>query len=275
MTQRLEKPQHAIGAGRGAHQNRTHQAVAQFAGQIVEDLVARRLNIIEQLLHQLVVVVGKRFQHREPRGLFQIGGIAFERDDFGGSMLFVDKGALQREIDKSGDDVAGEGRDLPQDQFRARRRLQQLENVVDAGIGLVDLVDEQDAWNFPVFELAHDELKLRDFLFVEFAHHNGNVDRRKDRAHVVNELDRAGAVEKCIGVAHETGGRRRQLDAHVMMARLLAGVADGRSGFDGALARDRRGAGQDRFEESCLAALERADQRDAAWTGRSRAVAAV
>ena len=57
------------------------------------------------------------------------------------------------------------------------------------------------------------------------------------------------------------------------MARFLAGVADRVAGFDGALARDRAGAGEDRFEQRGLAALERTDQRDAAGTGRARAIA--
>ena len=275
MAQRLQEPQHAVGPRRRSHQHRTDHAFAQFAGEIVEHLVARRLNVFEQLLHQFVVVVGERFQHREARGLFQIGGIAFERNDFRGGMLFVDKGAFQREIDKARDDVAGEGRDLPQDQLGARGRLQQFQHVVDAGIGLVDLVDEQDARNFPVFELAQDELKLRDFLLVHFAHHHGGVDRRQHRAHVVNEFDRARAIEERIGVAHEIRGGDGELDAHVVMARFLAGVADRIAGFDRALARDRSGAGEDRFEQCGLAALERTDQRDAARTGRSRAIAAV
>ena len=74
---------------------------------------------------------------------------------------------------------------------------------MDAGVGLVDLVDEQDAGNFPLFQLAQDELKLRDLLLVQFAHDHRRVDRRQHRAHVVDEFDRAGTVEQGIGVAHE------------------------------------------------------------------------
>src|SRR5262245_51318853 len=59
------------------------------------------------------------------------------------------------------------------------------------------------------------------------------------------------------------------------MARFLAGVADRVAGIDGALALDRAGARQDRLEQRGLAALEGADQRDAARTARSCAIAAV
>ena len=82
MAQRLEEPQHAVRPRSGAHQYRANQAFAQFAPQIVEHLVARRLDVFEQLLHQLVVMIGERLQHRKARGLFQIGGVAFERNDF-------------------------------------------------------------------------------------------------------------------------------------------------------------------------------------------------
>ena len=82
VAQRLEEPQHAVRPRSGAHQYRANQAVAQFAPQIVEHLVARRLDVFEQLLHQLVVMIGERLQHRKARGLFQIGGVAFERNDF-------------------------------------------------------------------------------------------------------------------------------------------------------------------------------------------------
>ena len=101
VAQRLHQPQHAVGARRRAHQHRADQPFAQFAGEIVEHLVARRLDVFEQLLHQLVVVIGQGLQHGEARGLFQIGGVAFERHDFGRRVLLVDKGAFEGEIDEA------------------------------------------------------------------------------------------------------------------------------------------------------------------------------
>ena len=79
MPQRLEQPQHAIAAGGDADQHRTDQAVAQFLGEIVEHLVARRLDVLKQLLHQLVVVIGERLQHREARFFLAIEIVALER----------------------------------------------------------------------------------------------------------------------------------------------------------------------------------------------------
>ena len=275
VAQRLKQPQNPVGARRGPHQHRTHQSFAQFPGEIVKNLVARRLDVFEQLLHQLVVVVGERLQHGEARGLFAIGQLAFQRHDLRCGVFLVDKGAFEREIDKAGDQIAGESRDLPQDELGARGALQQLEHVVHAGIGLVDLVEEQDAGDFLVFQLAQDELKLRDFLLVHFADDHRGIDRRQHRAHVMDEFDRARAIEEGIGVAHEIGGGDGKLDAHAVMTRFLAGVADRVAGLDRALARNHAGAGEDRFKQRGLAALEGTDQRDAAGTRRAPAVVSV
>ena len=187
-------------------------------------------------------------------------------------MLLVDECAFEREIDKAGDDLAGEGRDLPQQQLAARRGLQHPQHLVDGRVRLVDLVDEQEARNLLLFELAQDELELRNLLLVELADHDRGVDGRQRRAHVVDELDGAGTVDEAVVIAHEIGGGDGDLDAHPVMARLLAGVADGVACLDRALARNGAGAGEDRFEQRGLAALERAHQRDAPWTRSSCAV---
>ena len=62
------------------------------------------------------------------------------------------------------------------------------------------------------------------------------VDRRQHRAHVVDEFDRAGAIEEGVAVAHEIGGGDVDLDAHLVMRALPAGVADRGACFDRALA---------------------------------------
>ncbi len=250
----------------------TDQAFAQFLGQIVEDLVARRRNVLEQLLHQLVVVVGQRLQHGEARGLLAVEGIAFERHHLRRRVLLVDEGALEREIDETGDDLAREGRYLPQQQLAARRRLQDPQHLVDGGIRLVDLVEKQETRDLLLFELAQDQLQLGNLLLVELAHHDRGVDRGQRRAHVVDEFDGARTIDEGIGVAHEIGGGDGDFDAHPVIARFLAGVADRVARVDRALALNRAGAGENRLEQRGLAALERAHQCNAPWTRSSCAV---
>ena len=163
-------------------------------------------------------------------------------------------------------------RNLPQHQRHARSRLQQRERFAQSLVRLVDLVEEQKARNVEFFQLAQDELKLRYLFVVGLAHHDRRVDRRQDCAHIVDEFDGAGTVDECVVIAHEGGGGDRHLDAHFMLARFLAGVADRRARFNRALTLDRAGAGEYRLQQCGLAALKRAHQRDAAWTLRTGSV---
>src|SRR4029079_7426564 len=121
---------------------------------------------LQQLLHQLVVVVGQGLQHGEARGLLEVERITFERNDLRGRVLLVDERTFEREVDEPCDDVARKRRNLPQQQLAARGRLQHPEHVVNGGIRFVDLVQKQEARNFLFFELTQNKLKLRHLLLV-------------------------------------------------------------------------------------------------------------
>ena len=274
VAQRLQQPQHAVGARRRPHQHRADQPVAQFLGEIVEHLVARRRDVVEQLLHQLVVVVGERLQHGEARVLLAVRDVALERHDLGWRVLLVDMGALEREIDEAGDDVvrsrSGSG---AAPAARATPAAAASATRARAVSALSILLRNRKRGNFQVFELAQDQLELRNLLLVGLADHDRGVDRRqRPRACRGTNSTEPGTIDEGVAVAHERRGGDRQLDAHLVLARFLAGVADGGAGLDRALPLDRAGAGQDRFEQRGLAALERAHQRDAPGTRRTRAI---
>ena len=84
VAQRLEEPRHAVAGGRRSHQQRHDVTLAQFAREIVEHAVARRLDVADQLLHQRVVVVGEALEHGIARLLFVAGDAARHRDHDGG-----------------------------------------------------------------------------------------------------------------------------------------------------------------------------------------------
>ena len=202
--------------------------------------------------------------------------LAVERHDLGRRVLLVDMDALEREIDEAGDDVVrarSESGAAPAACARpAAAAAAPRARLVSA---LSILLRNRKRGMFEVFELAQDQLQLRDLLLVGLADHDRGIDRRQRRAHVVDEFDRAGAIDEGVAVAHEVGGGDGELDAHLVMARLLGGVADRGAGLDRALALDRAGARQDRFEQRGLAALERAHQRDAPGTLGSCAAIAI
>ena len=247
VAQRLHQAQHAVLAQGGAEQHRTDHPFAQFAGEVVEHRVARRRNVLEQLLHQRVVVIGELFQHREAGFLLAVEIAALQRHDFGGLVFAVDEGAFQREVDETGDQIAVPDRNLPQYQRNPRRRLQGRERLADALVGAIDLVEKQKARNAEILEFAQDELELRQLLLVGLADHDRGIDRRQRGAHVVRELDRTGTIDKSVAVAHETRGGGGEADAHLVAAGFRRGIADGSPGVDAAGARDCTGARQNRF----------------------------
>ena len=151
---------------------------------------------------------------------------AFQRHDFGGLVLAIDKSAFQRQIDETCDQVAVPDWDLPQHQRYARGRLQRRQRISDTLVGPVDLVEKQEARNAKVFQFAQDDLKLRQLLFIGFADHHRGIDRRNCRAHVVRKFHRARTIDEGVAVPHEGGGRSSQADAHLVTTRLGAGVTD-------------------------------------------------
>ena len=232
VAQRLHQAQHAVFARGTAEQHRTNLSFAQLAGEIIEHRIARRRNVLKQLLEQPIVVIGELFQHGEPSFLLAIEIARFEIDHFRGHVLAIDECALQREIDEAGDQIALPDRYLPQHQRRARRRLQDCERFANTLVGLVDLVQEKKARNPEIFQFAHDDLQLRQLALVSFADDHSGIDRRQCRAHIVREFDGAGTIDKGVAVTHEGGCRRSHADAHAMAARLRRRISDGVACFD-------------------------------------------
>ncbi|MGY3347542.1 hypothetical protein ACVWYK_006311 [Bradyrhizobium sp. USDA 4470] len=266
VAQRLHQAQHAVFARGGTEQHGTDQPFAQFAGKIVEHRITRRLDVLEQLLHQRIVVIGELLQHREARFLLPIEIASVERDHFGGPVLAINERTFQCEIDKAFDQLVFPDRDLAQHQRHARSGLEHRERLTDALVGAVDLVQEQETRNLQLLQLAQDDLQLRQLLLVGLADHDGGVDRGQSGAHVVGELNGPGTIQESVAVAHEVRARGSEPDGHLVLTRLGRGVADGRSGIDTAGAGDCARTRQDRFEKCGFTCLERAHQRNAPWT---------
>src|SRR4029077_3750766 len=141
-------------------------------------------------------------------------------------------------MDDACDQLAVPDRNLSQHQRNPRRRLQGRKRLADALVGAVDLVEKQKARNAELFELAQDDLKLRQLALVSLADHDRGVDGRERCAHVMRELDRTGTIDEGVTVTHEIRGDGGEADAHLVVTRLRGGVAYGSSRLNGAGARD-------------------------------------
>ena len=163
MPQRLEQPRDAVPALCRADEHRHHVLLLQFARKIVEDAVARRVDLGDQILHQRVVVIRQPFEHGEARfalaQAFAVGNV----DDLARRMFAIDEGAFEREIDEADRDAVFPDRYLAQQKRRSRCVLQQGQRLANAPDRGVDLVDEEKARNLGFFEFAQDDFERREF----------------------------------------------------------------------------------------------------------------
>ena len=260
---RLEQPPDPVAAFGRADQDRTDLPRPHLDDEVLEHILAGRLDVLEKLLHQPVVVVGERFEHREAR--IDLSGTVFvgHVDGLARRVLAIDEGPLEGEVDEAGHHVALPDRDMAQHQRHAARRLQHFEGLPHARIGLVDLVEEEEARDALVLERLQDDLEGRDLFLVGLGDHHREIDGCEYGFGLEGEFDRAGAIEECDLVAHEIGLGDVRLDAHLMRPGLGRGVADRILLGNGPLPGDRSAPGEDRLEKCRLAACERPHQRNA------------
>ena len=272
MAQGLEQAQNAVFVLRRAEQNRRDVAFHQFGAQILENLVRRRLHVRQEGFHEIVVIVGQLLHHLEAGFLLALLDLFGDVHDFRLGPLAVDVGALQGQIDGAyGDAVLPDGH-LAQHQRMRRGGLEIFQNLAHMALGLVDLVDEDDARQADLVQLLENDLQGGGLLRIGLHDDDGGVAAHQGGAGVLGELHRAGAVDEGVGVAQKIRGGGVELDAHAVGAGRLGGVADGRSVLDAALARNRAGAVKNGFQKGRLAALIGAHERDAPRAGRSAAV---
>jgi hypothetical protein len=123
VADRLQQPQHTVAFLGGSNQHRCHLAVAQVGGEIVEYSVARWLDLFEQLFHQLVIVIGERFQHGKTRLDFARLLVAGNFGDFAFGIFAIDVGAFQSQVDRADDDAVLAQGNLAQQQWDRACRL--------------------------------------------------------------------------------------------------------------------------------------------------------
>ena len=122
----------------------------------------------------MLVVIGELFQHRESRFLLAVFVGDFHH--LRRRVLAIDVGALQREIDESGNDFVFPDRNLAQQQRRIARFLQHGENIAQRPGRLVDLVDIEKMRNAQIGEPLQIGLQHLHFGGLGFDHDDGRID---------------------------------------------------------------------------------------------------
>jgi hypothetical protein len=269
VTDRLEEPGDAVAAFGGTDEHRANQPLAHVAREVVKHLIARRLDVGQQLFHQAVVIVGELFEHFVARLDLAMALAIGDGHDLALGVLAVNVRPLQRQIDGANRDARFPNGDLPQDERHGRRRLEQLQGLADAGVGLVDLVEKQHAGDLAGLERAHGDLQRGDFAHVGFAHDDGQITADQRGVGIMGIFDGAGAINEGVAIAEVGGVGDIGFHAHGVGASLGGAIADRIASRHGAGGTDGPGSLQDRFQKRRFARRERSHQSDTTGPGVS------
>ncbi len=229
---------------------------------MAHDVVGRRLLLLEQHLHQVVVEVGELLEHLEARVRLTVGELGGDVDQLALLAVAVDVGALEREIDEALGVVAVPDRDLAHHQRPRADLLQRAQKVARAHARLVDLVDEDHVRRADLVERLQGGLGGDDAGGVGLDDGDDDIDRGKHVDGLGGELDGAGKIEKRVAVAEILEAGDVELGGEAALAGFRAGVAVSVAGVDPALLRSGAAGEQDRLHEAGLAAARASRERD-------------
>ena len=105
-------------------------------------VLGRRLLLLEQHLHQVVVEVGERLEHLAARRLLALAILLRQRDLVRRRAVVVAVGLLGHEVDVADQVVAAADRVLVRDDRPVGELAQALQEIAVADLGAVHLVDE-------------------------------------------------------------------------------------------------------------------------------------
>ena len=236
-----------------AHEDRDHLVGPQRLAQVGQDLLLRRLLVLEQLFHQLVVEIGQRLEHLATRTLLALPVLLRQRNTVGSGRLAVGVRLLGDQIDVADQSLALADRELVRQHWPRADLAQRLQQVAVGHLGPVHLVDEDDMRKVEAVEILQEGRDRDHPLDHRLDHDDGKVDAEQGLSPLVDELDRPRTVEdgEVVTLVLEAGDA--DLGAHLAVARFGAGIANGVAVGDPALAGDGAGYRQQAFQKGRLA----------------------
>ena len=229
---------------------------------MAQDVVGRRLLLLEQHLHQVVVEVGERLEHLGARRLLALAIFLGQVDPVRRRAVVVAVGLLGHQVDVADQLVAAPDRILVRDHRPVGQIAQALQQIAIAHLRAVHLVDEDEMRDLVLIEELEERRDRDHALDHRLDHDHRGIDAEQGGARLLGELDRSRTVEDGEPGAVVLGGRGIDLDAHLALARLGRGVADGVALARLALAVDAAGHEQQALEKRGLAGPVGTDQCD-------------
>src|SRR5271165_7374913 len=92
MPQRLQQAADSVAMLGRAKENRANLPALEFENEVREHLVAARHDIAQELLHEVVVIIGELFEHREALIRLELREAGRNGDHFARRMLAIDIG---------------------------------------------------------------------------------------------------------------------------------------------------------------------------------------
>ena len=144
LEQRLEQPADPHVAFGDPHEHRHDLIGAERLLQMTQDVVGRRLLLLEQHLHQVVVEVGERLEHLGARRLLALAIFLGQVDPVRRRAVVVAVGLLGHQVDVADQLVAAPDRILVRDHRPVGQIAQALQEIAIANLRAVHLVDEHE-----------------------------------------------------------------------------------------------------------------------------------
>ncbi len=180
-------------------------------------------------------------------------------------MLAIDISALERQIDKAGDDAVVPNGNLAQHEGLFRNVLQCRQHFAQGARRLVDLVDEQQVRDAEVGQPLQIGLQHKRLVGLWLADHDGYIDARQHVRCFLQKFDGARAIEDGETFVHVMRGGCVHFHAHLAGASFRGRITHRVLGRHRTFARNRAGDGKNAFQERRLAAPVRSHQGHCTW----------
>src|SRR5580658_1335160 len=214
INHRVEHWLHTLVAERGADDHRRQRHLEGGRSNCGANRGRLGMLALEIELHDLLVVIGERFDHLVAISgslLFQLGRNLGDAILGAETILVPNQRLLIDQIDQPGELFLGANRQMQQQRRGLELVAHFLHDAFELGADAIHLVDERDAWHAILVRLAPDGFRLR-LDAADRAEHGDRAVEHAERALDFNrEIDVSGRVDDIDAVvAPEAGSRRRR-----------------------------------------------------------------
>jgi hypothetical protein len=240
--------------------------VRAIFAEVGANFVRRRFDAIEEFFHEMIVEVGERLEQGRARAVDARLQVRRNRDGLLGALTRVETCRVLREVDVAVEVFAAADREMRGDDVPAVRVAERRQRRRKIRAGPVELVDKKEVRKFPHLEVFDQCRRLRDAARLTVHDDDGRICGEQRELRLLEEVDEARGVDDIDVDLTKTGVREATAHALHVFDGLGLAIGNRRALLHGAAARDRAAACEQRFDQSGLAGMVRADEGDVSKT---------